>query len=141
MNLLAIPGCLRSNTCIHHLIAIVSKHTFLVTASKRKTLQFLACIESIVDLRKSTLTYDSKGNLTWQTNKGKCTVNTGEGEANVTAYFILNVKLSNMMGAPFNPFGWAYWRTMATTSDKHNDVAINFIGGQLQLTWRYNNFS
>jgi hypothetical protein len=106
--LLAIPGCPRSNTCICHSIAAVSKHTLLVTASKRKSSQ---CIESIVDLGKSTLTYDVKGNLTWQIKKGKCTVNMGEGEANVTACFILNVKLRNIMGTPFNPFGWTYWGT------------------------------
>ncbi len=105
-NLLAIPGCLRSNTCICHSIAVVSKHTLLVSASKRKSSQFLACIESIVDLGKSTLTNDVKGNLTWQTNKRKCTINMGEGEANVTACFILNVKLRNVMGTPFNFFGW-----------------------------------
>jgi hypothetical protein len=103
-------------------------------------LQFLACIESLVDLGKSTLTYDVKGNLTWQTNKGKCTINMGEGEVNMTACFILNVKLRNVMGMPFNPFGWMYWRTMAITFIKHGDVAVKFLGGQLQLIWRYNNF-
>jgi hypothetical protein len=115
------------------LIAVVSKHALLVAASKRKSSQFLACIESVIDLGKSTLTYDVKGNLTWQMNIGKCTVNTGEGEANVTACFILNGKLRHVMGTSFNPFGWTYWRTMAITSIKHNDVVVNFLGGQLQL--------
>ncbi len=55
----------------------------------------------------------------------------GEGEANVTNRFILNVKLRNMMGTPFYPFGWMYWRTMAVTSINHDDVVINILEGQL----------
>ncbi len=51
------------------------------------------------------------------------------------------LETTSMMGTPFNPFGWTYWRTMAITSVKHNDNVNNFLEGQLQLIWRYNNFS
>jgi len=82
--LLAIPGYLRSNTCIAGGPAKVSEDTFLVVPTER-SVQILTGLKGRIYIVETATSNDSERSIACKSNEWKTAIHTAEGETNVTS--------------------------------------------------------